>query len=280
MSLETEPAGGDNERLARQQFLGPQSDTLLQALRVGVVGLGGGGSHIAQQLAHVGVGELRLFDSQQIELSNLNRVVGATVRDVARRAWKTAIAYRLVRGVSPSARVREFRTRWQESATWLRDCDVIVGCVDTYTERDQLELQARRYLIPYLDLGMDVTPLSGGRFAVSGQVILSVAGAPCMRCLGFLRDDLLAEEAARYGAAGARPQVVWSNGVLASTAVGLLVQLFLPWTGAPAGPVYLEYDGNRGTLAPSPRIQYAPGECPHFDGLEHRGDPWFSTGAG
>jgi tRNA A37 threonylcarbamoyladenosine dehydratase len=275
MSSRTDRGTVGSDRFARQQFLGPRSDALLQVLRVGIVGLGGGGSHIAQQLAHVGVGELRLFDSQRIELSNLNRLVGATVRDVARSGWKTAIARRLVRGVSPTTRVLEFRTQWQESATWLRDCDVIVGCVDTYAERDQLELHSRRYLIPYVDVGMDVTRLSADRFAVSGQVILSVAGGPCMRCLGFLRDELLAQEAAGYGAAGSRPQVVWSNGVLASTAVGLVVQLVLPWSGT-ASPVYLEYDGNRGTIVPSPRLQYAPAQCTHFDGLEHLGDPWFS----
>lgn len=31
-------------------------------------------------------------------------------------------------------------------------------------------------------------------------------------------------EAQTYHAAGARPQVVWPNGVLASTAVGLVIQ--------------------------------------------------------
>jgi hypothetical protein len=274
------PNSGSNgdERFARQQFLGAHSDVLLAALRVGIVGLGGGGSHVAMQLAHIGVGETRVFDPQRIERSNLNRLVGATARDVERRAWKTAIASRVARGASPTIRVREFRTQWQESAAWLRDCDVIVGCVDTYAARDQLELQARRYLIPYIDVGMDVTSISGGRFVVSGQAILSVAGGPCLRCLGFLHDELLAEEAAGYGAAGPRPQVVWSNGVLASTAVGLLVQLVLPWQGSNPAPVYLEYDGNRGTITPSPRIEYAPSECRHFDGLEHRGDPWVSTG--
>lgn len=37
-------------RLDRQSFLGEKSSVLLSRLRVAVVGLGGGGSHITQQL--------------------------------------------------------------------------------------------------------------------------------------------------------------------------------------------------------------------------------------
>jgi hypothetical protein len=40
----------------------------------------------------------------------------------------------------------------------------------------------------------------------------------------------LAAEAARHGDAGGRPQVVWPNGALASTAVGLAVDLVTGWT--------------------------------------------------
>jgi hypothetical protein len=63
-----------------------------------------------------------------------------------------------------------------------------------------------------------------------GSTILSSPGEFCMRCMGFLSDEKLAQEAARYGNVGGRPQVVWPNGVLASTAVGLAVDLVTNWT--------------------------------------------------
>ena len=65
---------------------------------------------------------------------------------------------------------------------------------------------------------MDVHDCKEKGFLISGQVILSMPGHPCMRCCGFITDERLKQEAERYGAAGARPQVVWPNGVLASTA--------------------------------------------------------------
>jgi molybdopterin-synthase adenylyltransferase len=57
----------------------------------------------------------------------------------------------------------------------LRACHVIIGCVDSYRERDELERFARRFLIAYIDIGMDVHPLDNG-LVVGGQVVLSLPG--------------------------------------------------------------------------------------------------------
>ena len=43
----------------------------------------------------------------------------------------------------------------------------------------------------------------------------------------IITEEKLKEEAAKYGAAGPDAQVIWPNGVLASTAVGLFVQLVI-----------------------------------------------------
>lgn len=72
----------------------------------------------------------------------------------------------------------------------------------------------------------------GKNYAISGQVIVSMPGEHCIRCYGFITDAKLDEEARLYGDAGANPQVVWPNGVLASTAVGLGVNLVCPWSNS------------------------------------------------
>ena len=153
-----------------------------------------------------------------------------------------------------------------------------MGSVDTFVEREQLERFARRSLIPYIDVGMDVHDLKEHGFLVSGQIILSTPGNPCMRCCGFITDERLKREAERYGAAGSRPQVVWSNGVLASTAVGLLIQLITPWFPKPPDFAYMEYDGNQSTLVPSVYMRRAATmpTCPHHPTHE-LGDPLFET---
>lgn len=76
--------------LDRQSFLGENSVQILTNATVAVVGLGGGGSHVAQQLAHLGFGNFILIDPDKIELPNLNRTVWAPNRSSSRPARRAA----------------------------------------------------------------------------------------------------------------------------------------------------------------------------------------------
>lgn len=264
-----------SERYVRQGFLGTKSNETFKNCHAAIIGYGGGGSHIGQQLAHIGVGNFLVFDADHVEDSNLNRLVGATHEDVASKTPKTVVAARLIKEINPKASITPVPKKWQESADLLRGADVIFGCVDSFSDRQQIETAARRYLIPYIDIGMDVHDL-GGQFAISGQAVLSMPGELCMKCMGFLRDDLLAREAENYGAAGSRPQVIWPNGVLASLAVGIFTQLVTPWHKNHRRLWYLEYDGNSQTVATTNRLEHLRGRvCTHFSSLEDLGDPFF-----
>ena len=109
---------------------------------------------------------------------------------------------------------------------------------------------------------MDVHEVGKGEFLVAGQVILSCPGVPVLRCCGLITDERLEREAEQYGAAGGRPQVVWPNGVLASTAVGLLTQVVTPWYSKAPEFIYLDYDGNKGTVTREPEGGVAQGITP------------------
>jgi molybdopterin/thiamine biosynthesis adenylyltransferase len=267
----------DDRDFSRQSFLGDHSEQLLAGVRVAIAGLGGGGSHIAQQLAHVGVGHYRLIDPDKIEPSNLNRLVTATKADVDDETPKVEILKRTIQGVRPWSTVLVAEKKWQEVDHLVRDAHVVFGCVDGYQQRDYLETAARRFGIPYIDIGMDVTKLSTGSYAVAGQMIMSLPGHPCMRCLGFLTPDKLAQEENRYGDAGINPQVVWTNGMLASLAVGAFMKLLTPWFPNEENYSWLELDGNSQTVTPSRVPNYVPRQsiCPHHGGPDGLGDPFF-----
>jgi hypothetical protein len=263
------------DRLSRQSFLGSFAEQKISSCHVGIVGLGGGGSHISQQLAHAGFSCFSLFDNDAIETSNLNRLIGGTHSDAKKGSPKVDVAARIIKGINPAAKVLKLKSRWQDSPEQLRNCDIVFGCVDSFTERRDLEITTRRYLIPYLDIGLDVHQSGDEPPRMAGQVILSMPGELCMTCLGFLTEKKLAREAEQYGAAGPRPQVVWANGVLASSAVGITIDLITDWTQSLRGPIYLSYDSNIGTVQPHKRLQYLEGgECPHFS-LSQLGDPVF-----
>jgi hypothetical protein len=259
------------DRYSRQSFLGPDSEEFIRRCTVTVPGLGGGGSHVVQQLAHIGFQNYVLYDGDSVEESNLNRLIGAKAADALAETPKLHLAKMMIYGLQPQAKIRGFACKWQEHPEPMRESQIVIGCVDSYKGREELEIACRRYLMHYIDIGMDVH--GKDRPVIGGQIIQSSPGGLCMRCMGFLTDDKLAKEAALYGNAGGRPQVVWPNGVLASTAVGLAVDLVTNWTRKQRSHAYLVYDGNEGTVTPSVTLRNLNiSVCPHFI-ADEIGDP-------
>ena len=262
-------------RFDRQSFLGADSDQKLLGANIGIVGLGGGGSHVVLQTGHVGIGGHVAVDPDHITSTNTNRLVGGRLSDLEPALSKPAIAERLLRDLQEEPRIIAIPKSWHDATDDLKRCNLIVGAIDSFKEREQLERFARSNLIPYIDIGMDVHQLTPKTFLIGGQVILSMPGKPCLRCCGLITDEQLKREAEKYGAAGSNPQVVWPNGVLASTAVGIIVQLLTPWFNNPPEFVYLDYDGNKGTLTPNDRMEFLANTiCPHHPPNEV-GDPLF-----
>jgi hypothetical protein len=262
------------KRSKRQSFLGEGSEAILAQAIVAILGLCGGGSHIAQQLAHVGFRKFRLFDPDHVEEPNLNRMVGSRPQDADIERLKTEVIRDLILQIQPGAEIELLNGKWQEHHLVLRDSTIVFGCLDSFGQRDELEAYSRRFLLPYIDVGMDVHESAEGEFSISGQIITSLPNAPCMRCMGFITENRIAREAQRYGAAGNRPQVVWPNGVLASTAVGIAVSLLTSWHHEALVPL-IEYDGNRHELKPSNVLTVIRGQmCTHYPAKE-LGDPFW-----
>ena len=93
-------------------------------------------------------------------------------------------------------------------------------------------------------------------------------GGPCMRCIRFLHEELLAQEAQEYGAAGGAPQVIFANGILASAAVGMAVDLMTGWNSGDLCP-YLRLDGNHLELAHDPcEESWRNTPCTHFQAAD------------
>lgn len=265
-----------DHRNSRQDFLGERAEAEFAFQEIAIIGLCGGGSHIAQQLAHIGFSRFLLCDPDHVEDSNLTRMIGSRPSDAKAARKKSAVIRRLISTINPDANVAALPVRWQEAASRLRNCSAIFGCVDSLQTRSELEQFCRRFLIPYIDIGMDVHGTTSG-FAISGQVALSLPRCPCLRCMGILRDSDLAKEAAKYGQAGGRPQVVWPNGILASAAVGQFMSLILPWANEQRPELLLEYDGNKNILMTSSKAAYLRDmTCQHHDQAGSLGDPFFS----
>src|SRR5450759_1447448 len=97
------------DRYSRQSFLGPDAEARIARCTVGIAGLGGGGSHIVQQLAHIGFKRYVMYDGDAIEESNLNRLVGARSVDVVAATPKLHLAKMMITGSSRARRLRGSR---------------------------------------------------------------------------------------------------------------------------------------------------------------------------
>ena len=99
-------------------------------------------------------------------------------------------------------------------------------------------------------------------------------GEPCLWCMSLLTDALLTDENRNYGQAGDRPQVIWPNGMLASTAVGIFMQLVTPWHDKRL-PILVEYDGNTHEILPREKLSIPDQKtCTHYTGMD-LGDSFF-----
>lgn len=237
-------------------LFGSAGQRRIRECAVAVVGLGGLGSHVVQQLAYLGVGRFLLFDGDAVELSNLNRLIGAGEDDVGR--LKSEVAARQVAAIDSSAAIERVDAHFEgdEHAELLAQADVLFGCVDEDMARLQLLTAASALALPYLDLASDVTP--GGEFG--GRVVFAKDGERCLSCLGELDQHALARaqmspeqraaDDAIYGVERAAldeagPSVVSVNGAVASLAV---TEFFVWMTGMREPRGYLTYRGDRATV--------------------------------
>jgi hypothetical protein len=123
-------AAPDEERFSRSYLaLGKEGQVALQSTRVCIVGLGGIGAHVAQQLSYLGVEHVVLIDPDVIEASNLNRIVGAVPSDIGRS--KVDVASDRYRAVLSAAALQPIAASVldEKTARSVIDCDVALCCI-------------------------------------------------------------------------------------------------------------------------------------------------------
>lgn len=116
-----------------------------------LVGCGGIGSLVAQQLARLGVTAFTLVDPDVVEETNLPRLVGAFDTDVGRE--KVGVIRETIQKTNPEADVRTVADEIENQAGVLARGDVVIGAVDWLTTRMFLNEQAVRLETPYIDVG-------------------------------------------------------------------------------------------------------------------------------
>ncbi len=272
-------------RFGRQVLaFGAEGQAIIQRLRIGIVGLGGTGSIVAEQLARMGVGDLTLVDDDLLEETNLSRVFGAKRSSVGRRKVEVAKEHVASLGADRVGAIFDSAI-YQRVLMSLRDRDLVFSCVDNDRSRAILNRFAHQYLIPVVDLGVRIDARGGVVRAAAGRVVLAGSGLSCLRCSHYINSEriraesmpraereALSKEGYVMGIDYPVPAVASLNAAIAGMGVTAAVNMFVNLTGE-VSPMALHYDVTRGVVFSSVDV-HDPGcdVCDEMLGLKGLGD--------
>lgn len=272
-------------RFARHlQLFGREGQERIRASSVAIVGIGGLGTHVVQQLAFLGVGRLILIDSEELDETNLNRYVSARWDDPIPGTWKVDIGKRMVESVDPEIAVETVRDTLvsDEAYEAIKTADCTFGCLDCQGARLVLNELCAAYEKPYIDLASEVVP--GDPPEYGGRVCVSWSGSGCIDCFdeldrGEARERLAGPAGndlhrAIYGVdrevlGGPGPSVVSINGVIASLGV---TEFMVSITGLRKPHELRTYRGTMGKVtAPAPDSGLPRSDCYYCGFVRGRG---------
>lgn len=172
----------DNQllRYSRQIML-PQCDIegqhKLLAAKVLIVGAGGLGSPAAMYLAAAGVGNITIYDDDEVELSNLQRQIAHHTPDIG--TDKVISTRQTLNNLNPEINITAVKQRLtgEELNFEVKTADVVLDCSDNFSTRFAINKACVSYQRPLV---------SGAAIGFEGQVAVFTPGkdnSPCYNCL-------------------------------------------------------------------------------------------------
>lgn len=255
----------DNQDKFSRQILafGSEGQKRIAGTKVGIVGLGGMGSCVAQMLGYLGTGEFILVDDDRVEESNLNRLIGATEEDVIRKTAKTEVSQRVIRSINPKANIQMLGNLRSEEAIESLSVfpDVIFGCVDNDSARMILTDLAAAYGKTLIDCATEIETDGDKVTNFGGRVVVARPGDFCLWCANQIDAEIARQELESgkekefrqnhgygLGPMVPAPAVISLNTTIAGLAVTEFIMLL---TGIREPQRLLTYKGMRGVVIAS-----------------------------
>lgn len=242
---------------------------------VTLIGVGGAGSTVADQLAHMGGGRILICEADVLKDVNLSRQTGAGPSNVG--ALKAEVAAAAIRHANPAVTVVIVPERFPgiRSHVLLREVDVIVSCVDSAAARHEINKFSRRFLIPVVDVGATIRRSADDQLElIAGHAARILPDGACLECEGLTTPALRESELDGHGVpywerddAIGTPQIMSINGLLASLAVTEVLRL-VAGLSEDRHSMHWRYEAREGEVYA--REPMSPG-CPAC-GLLGRGD--------
>lgn len=216
---------------------------LMHRQSLAVVGVGGLGSIIAENLIHMGFQDLHLIDPDRVEITNLNRIVGAYHEDAVQHRLKVDVVKEHLQRINPKAMVTAYPCGVQDESLSpaLANVDWIVVATDNQSSRFRAQHIALRYFVPLVSAGVSISVEDSRITDMSGEVVIARTGdGLCLQCLGrvnptgvaaeeqagrFIGDELVRRGYVR-GLDVKEPAVKTLNAIVGSMAVEVLLNQY------------------------------------------------------
>jgi len=161
-----------------------------------VVGAGATGSATALLLTRLGIGTINIIDKDIVEKTNLNRLHGATVKDIGKS--KVDVLRKSIEEIGLGTRVN-VSSDWvdaKSSIELLKSSDIIFGCTDDHAGRILLNRFAYFYLTPVIDMGLFIKLKddSSGMQSLQGRISYLYPGSDCLLTNGNINMDIAIAE--------------------------------------------------------------------------------------
>lgn len=274
------PAVG-RERYDRNiRALTDEGQARLADTHVGIVGCGGIGSLLAEELARLGVHAFTLIDPDVVEQSNLPRLYGAFDFHIGRP--KVEVLEEHLWHINQELEVQSVQKPVEEASDKLLNVDVILAGVDAVSARMWLNEFAVKHLLAYIDAGVVIEKDAEAVSKMHGFVQTIVPGVTgCFDCLDRgdpdrarieQLDEHELEEQVERGyvdetVLSPEPAVIHLNSTAGSLAVNEFVKLV---TGLDDPVGFLRYEGLDYDLV---RMATLPSdECPTCSKVLGRGE--------
>ncbi|VTT86191.1 molybdopterin biosynthesis protein MoeB [Halorubrum sp. DM2] len=178
------------------ELWGERGQARLSGIRVAVVGCGGVGSLLAEQIARLGVGGAIFVDFDHLKGANLNRAYGASREDARSNVRKADLARNIAEeaATAPGFQARAVHGSIIEDANKdhsalgaVLDCDIILNAADPHWVQKVVDRVAYAHLIPvvsggtHLQVDEETDKLAAG---ARSTVETAGPGMACLHCLG------------------------------------------------------------------------------------------------
>lgn len=173
--------------------------------KVGIIGIGGTGSIIAEQLVRLGVVDLKIADHDTFDKSNITRMYGSSTNDLPQKKilkkelvprYKVDIMVKHLQKINPKLNIKGFKENivYKTTADKFLDRDVIFACTDKHWSRAIINQISFQYLIPVINTGVRLSSHLG-KFS-AGTIVSHFLGPdkPCLWCYDYLKSNIIYAE--------------------------------------------------------------------------------------